>query len=67
VLKSDGRYLIDENGSLQIKNVRVEDEDYYTCSISNSVDVKTAHAYLNVNGENYLLYLFFRFLLNSFD
>lgn len=50
MLKNDGRYLIDENGNLQIKNVRVEDEGFYTCSVSNSIDTKTAQAYLNVNG-----------------
>jgi hypothetical protein len=52
VLKNDGRYLINDNGRLEIKNVRVEDEDVYTCSVSNSIDVKTAQAYLIVNGKN---------------
>ncbi len=61
VLKSDGRYLINENTNLEIKNVRVEDEGFYTCSVSNSVDVKTAQAYLNVNGKHLSICLFFLF------
>ena len=38
------------NGHLEIKNLRVEDEGFYVCSISNAKSAKYAQAELVVNG-----------------
>lgn len=47
----NNRIRIQTNGDLEIKNVRVEDEGFYTCSMSYGSQTKYAQAQLEVNGE----------------
>lgn len=44
------RIFVNAIGNLEIKDVRVEDEGFYVCSISNSHSTKYAQAELVVNG-----------------
>lgn len=47
----NNRVRMQTNGDLEIKNVRVEDEGFYTCSMSYRSQTKYAQAQLEVNGE----------------
>ena len=47
-----------QNGVLEIKILRVEDEGFYVCSMSNKKSIKYAQAELVVNGnKHFFLYL----------
>ena len=52
VLTETNRFYLRINGDLEIRHLRVEDEGFYVCSISNSKNVKYAQAELIVNGNN---------------
>jgi hypothetical protein len=48
-------------GDLEIRGVRVEDEGFYVCSLSNAASVKYAQAQLVVNGSSTLSLLYYLF------
>lgn len=48
--RNTNRFYVQTIGDLEIKSVRVEDEGFYVCSISNSYGTKYAQAQLEVNG-----------------
>ena len=49
-LPDDPRFEMQENGSLVIREARVEDAGYYLCHISNSVGMESKTATLTVFG-----------------
>jgi hypothetical protein len=53
--RNTNRFYVQTIGDLEIKSVRVEDEGFYVCSISNSFATKYAQAQLEVNGIKSLI------------